>query len=52
MESVGVATLSILQNKARWGREGGLGGKNYKNAFPSERLGPPAPAEGFPFPPE
>ena len=30
--------------KARWGRDGGLGGKDYKNAFPSERLGPLAPA--------
>ena len=25
--------------KARWGRDGGPGGKDYKNAFPSERLG-------------
>ena len=30
--------------KARWGRDGGLGGKDYNNAFPSERLGPLAPA--------
>ena len=30
--------------KARWGRDGGLGGKDYGNAFPSERLGPLAPA--------
>ena len=36
--------------KARWGMDGGLGGKNYKNAFPSERLGPLARAEEFPFP--
>ena len=26
--------------KARWGKDGGLGGKNFLNAFPSERLGP------------
>ena len=37
--------------KARWGWDGGLGGKNYKNAFPLERLGPLAPAEGA-FPPK
>ena len=30
--------------KARWGMDGGLGGKYYKNAFPSERLGPLARA--------
>ena len=49
--------------KARWGRDGGLGGKDYQNAFPSERLGQAVPVatkeatgidsrdEGFPFPP-
>ena len=26
--------------KARWGKNGGPGGKNYGNAFPLERLGP------------
>ncbi len=36
--------------KARWGKDGGLGGKDYGNAFPSERLSPLVPAEGFPFP--
>ena len=36
--------------KARWGKDGGPGGKDYGNAFPSERLSPLAPAEGFPFP--
>ena len=36
-----------FSGKARWGRDGGPGGKNYGNAFPrfaTERLGPPAPA--------
>ena len=36
--------------KARWGRDGGLGGKDYGNAFPAERLGPLALAEGVPLP--
>ena len=33
--------------KASWGRDGGLGGKDYENAFSrfaAKRLGPPAPA--------
>ena len=34
------------------GRMGGLGGKNYGNAFPAERLGPCALAKGVSFPPE
>ena len=44
----------VFQNKARWGKDGGPGGKVYKNAFPrfaAERLGPLAPAEVFSFPP-
>ena len=35
--------------KARWGKDGGLGGKDYQNAFPLERLGPLA-QRGFPSP--
>ena len=30
----------VPSDKARWGKDGGSGGKNYGNAFPAERLGP------------
>ena len=30
----------VPSEKARWGKDGGSGGKNYGNAFPAERLGP------------
>ena len=30
----------VPSDKARWGKDGGPGGKNYGNAFPAERLGP------------
>ena len=40
----GGSAADIRPDKARWGRDGGPGGKTCKNAFPSERLGPLAPA--------
>ena len=42
------ASLILSLIKARWGRDGGLGGKDDGNAFfrfAAKRLGPPAPAE-------
>ena len=30
----------VPSEKVRWGKDGAWGEKNYKNAFPLERLGP------------
>ena len=46
----GRAARCRRSEKSALGEGWGAWGKDYGNAFPSERLGPLAPAEGFPFP--